>query len=72
MIRPIIASGGMKLIDCYKESFNSASSSLCTAVSTIRIKMGLVFGLDLDSGRMYSIVLNSGMSSAGRVCSDMF
>jgi hypothetical protein len=61
----------MKLIDYYSESFSSASSSLKIAVSTIIIKIGLVLGFDLVSGRMYSIVLNSGISSAGRVCSDI-
>lgn len=67
-----MASGGIKLIDYYSESFSSANSSLCTAVSTINIKIGLVFGFDLVSGMIYSIVLKSGMSSAGRVYSEIF
>lgn len=71
MINPINASSGMKLIDCYNESFNSASSSLWTAVSTTSKKIGLVLGLVFVSGKMYSMVVNSLMSSAGSVYSDM-
>lgn len=66
-----MASGGIKLMDCYRESFSSASSSDWMAVSTIRMKMGREFGFCLVSGMMYSMVENSGTSSAGRVCSEM-
>jgi len=41
-------------------------------VSTIKRNIGLVLGFYFDSGRIYSIVLNSGISSAGRFYSDMF
>ena len=71
-MRPMRASSGMKLMDYYSESFNSASSSLYTAVSTTSRKIGLVFGLFLDSGRIYSIVVNSAINSAGKDYSEMF
>ena len=67
-----MASWGIKLMDCYSESFNSANSSLCTAVSTMTRKIGREFGFYLVSGKTYSIVLNSGINSAGRVCSEIF
>ena len=65
-------SSGMKFIDCWRESFSSASSSLYTQVSTISKKIGLAFGVYLFSGRIYSIVVNSAISSAGSDYSEMF
>lgn len=47
----------------YKESFNSVSSSLGNAVSTNRMKIG--FKLPVYVGKMYSIVVKSGINSAG-------
>jgi hypothetical protein len=47
----------------YNESFNSESSSLEIAVSTSKIKIG--FKLAVVLGKMYSIVVKSGISSAG-------
>ena len=41
-------------------------------VSTTKRKMGLALGDYLFSGIMYSIVVYSGISSAGKVCSDIF
>lgn len=41
------------------------------AVSTTSKKIGLVLGFCFVSGRIYSIVVNSAINSAGRVCSDM-
>lgn len=58
-------------MDCCKESFNSANSSLYTAVSTTSKKTGLVFGFVDVAGKMYSIVEKSVMSSAGRVYSEI-
>lgn len=57
------ASYGIKLIDCCRESLSSDSSSLDTAVSTRIMKMGLRLAVWL--GRMYSMVVKSGISSAG-------
>jgi hypothetical protein len=71
VIRPIKASYGINVIDYYSESLSSASSSDCTQVSTTNKKMGLAFGDYLVSGKIYSIVVNSGINSAGNVCSEI-
>jgi len=60
------ASGGIKPILYCSESFNSESSSLARAVSTNNMKIG--FRLAVVLGKMYSIVVKSGISSAGNYC----
>ena len=56
----------MKLIDYWRESLSSLSSSESTAVSTKITKIGFAgAGWPATGGKMYSIVVKSGMSSAG-------
>ena len=70
MIRPIKASSGIKLILCCKESLSSASSLELIAVSIIKKKMGFE-AWALVSGKMYSMVVKSWMSSAGSYSGEM-
>ena len=72
MISPTNASVGMKFNDYCNESLSSASSSLSTDVSTMMIKIGLVWLACTFDGRIYSMVVKFCMSSAGRVYSVMF
>jgi hypothetical protein len=68
VMRPTRASGGMIFKLCYNESLTASNSSFGIHVSTTNKK---ILGVGWIALLMYSIVVYSGLTSTGRLVSDI-